>query len=88
MIRLQRLRAKMIPSPRVQRQNLYAILNFGLKNGMHIPVYPILDDTLSKTTPSTRRGGQLFQLTSLLPDNTYQLKKTGGHVMLKASSCY
>ena len=38
-------------------------------------------DTLSKTTPSTGRGGQFFQLTSLLPGNAYELKE------LAATSC-
>ena len=38
-------------------------------------------DTLSKTTPSTGRGGQFFQLISLLLGNTYQLKE------LAAMSC-
>ena len=31
--------------------------------------------TLSKTTSSTGCSGQFFQLTSLLPGNTYQLKE-------------
>ena len=38
-------------------------------------------DTLSKTTPSAGRGGQPFQLISLLLGNTYQLKG------LAATSC-
>ena len=38
-------------------------------------------DTLSKTTPLTGRGGQFFQLISLLLGNTYQLKE------LAAMSC-
>ena len=37
--------------------------------------------TLSKATLSTGRGGQFFQLISLLPGNTYQLKE------LAATSC-
>ena len=48
--------------------------------GIGHPVLELLD-TLSKTTPSTGRGGQFFQLISLLPGNTYQLKK------LVATSC-
>ena len=44
-------------------------------------------DTLRKTTPSTGRDGQLFQLISLLPGNTYELKELAGRaegiVMLK-----
>ena len=40
-----------------------------------------LIDTLSKTTPSTGRGGQFFQLISLLLGNTYELKE------LAATSC-
>ena len=31
--------------------------------------------TLSKTTPSTGRGGQFFQLIDFSPSNTYQLKE-------------
>ena len=31
--------------------------------------------TLSNTTPSTGPGDQFFQLISLPPDNTYQLKE-------------
>ena len=41
----------------------------------------VIINTLSKTTPSTGRGGQFFQLISLLPGNTYQLKE------LAATSC-
>ena len=45
-----------------------------------VSVFKILD-TLSKITPSTGRCGQFFQLISLLPGNTYQLKE------LAAMSC-
>ena len=37
-------------------------------------VFPLASGTLSKTMPSTGRGGQFFQLISLSPGNTYQLK--------------
>ena len=46
--------------------------------------------TLSKTTPSTGRGGQFFQLTGFSSGNTYQLKELATHhvegvVLLKVS---
>ena len=37
--------------------------------------------TLSKTTPSARRGGQLFEVSSL------SIERTDDHVLLKASCC-
>ena len=51
-----------------------------LKRLVQVAVAPGLD-TSSKTTPSTGRGDQFFQLISLLPGNTYQLKE------LAATSC-
>ena len=43
--------------------------------------------TLSKTTPSTRRGGQFFQLISVERLQAYQLKELTTISCWKASSC-
>ena len=54
---------------------------FSSKETPHLAMAMVIVDTLSKTTPSTGRGGQFFQLITLLPGNTYQLKE------LAATSC-